>query len=294
MANTNSLIHPSELMKPEWLLTRQSLQAGGLVVEHSIQTTDEVDTLGLSHHFLGMLLNGGARQVTRFGRQEYDGMQHRGDIWLLPIEQPGSWYWEDTDECLMFSLDPHLLQQTALETDCLPVHQIEMLPIVYHNDPQLSAIATLFLHELTAAGSDTRLYQDSLTNLLAIHLLRNYCAFQPVFKSFKNGLSAAQLKQVVEYIHTHLSEDNSLHSLAQLLHLSTHYFGRLFRQSTGKTPYQYVTDCRLERAKQLLQQTNLSVIEVAAMVGFRSQSHFTTMFRQQMQTTPLQFRKALR
>jgi AraC family transcriptional regulator len=294
MTNSGALIHPSDVVKPEWLLTRQSLHTGGLVVEHQIQPADQIETSGLSHHVLGLLLNGGTRQVNRFNGQEYDGTQQRGDCWLLPVGQPASWYWESTDEVLVFILDPQLLQTIALETECFSASQIELLPILLRHDPQLNAIASLFLHELTATGTDTRLYQESLTNLFAIHLLRHYCAFQPVFKSYTGGLSAAQLRQVLDYIHGHLAEDMSLRSLADQLHLSVHYFGRLFRQSMGKTPHQYVTECRLEQSKQLLKQTNLSVTEIAAQVGFQSQSHFITMFRQQMQVTPLQFRKDCR
>lgn len=291
MTNSGALIHPSELMKPEWLIARRSIQAGGLVVEHSIQPADEIETPGGSHHLLGLLLKGGTRQVNRFNGQEYDGSQQQGDFWLLPVGQPASWYWESTDEALMFILDPHLLQTIALETNCLQSQQLELLPILNRNDPQLSAIATLFLHELTGSGTGTCLYQESLTNLFAIHLLRHYCAFQPVFKSYEGGLSASQRRQVLDYIHAHLGEDMSLRSLAEQLHLSVHYFGRLFRQSIGKTPHQYVTECRLEKSKQLLKQTNLSITEITAQVGFKSQSHFTTVFRQQMQVTPLQFRK---
>jgi AraC family transcriptional regulator len=288
------LIHPSDLMRPEWLLTGRSLHAEGLIVEHHIEPADEGETSGLSHHLLCMHLNSTTRQVTHFEENEYDGAMSQGSLWLLPAQQSGFWHWESSDECLLFMLDPQFLQRIALETECFLSCQIELLPFVWRNDPQMMAIATLFLHELTTIGTNTLLYQESLANILAIHLLRNYCGSQAKFNSHNGGLSSVQLKQVIDYINSHLSEDISLNKLAAQVHLSVHYFGRLFRQSTGKTPHQYVTHCRLERAKQLLKQTDLNVIEVAAIVGFQSHSHFITLFRQQMQVTPLQFRKSAR
>jgi AraC family transcriptional regulator len=293
MAHSETLKHPISCIKPEWVLTRQSLGTGGLIVEHHIEPADEVEVSGCSHHILTMLINGGERQVTRFDGREYDGTQHQRDFWLLPASASGFFAWEGNDECLLFFLDPHLLQQTALETGCFSSCQVELLPISYHHDSQLSAIATLFFSELTVAGSDTRLYQESLTNLFTIHLLRNYCAFQPVLKQYTGGLSALQLQQVVDYIHTHLSEDISLNALAAQVHLSVYYFGRLFRQSTGKTPYQYVLECRIQRAKQLLRQTNLNVIEVSVMSGFQNQSNFTVQFRKAVGMTPKQFRECV-
>jgi AraC family transcriptional regulator len=66
----------------------------------------------------------------------------------------------------------------------------------------------------------------------------------------------------------------------------TAYFIRLFKQSTGLTPYQYVLQQRIERAKQLLRQGNRAIADVALECGFTSQSNFTRAFRRATGMTP--------
>jgi len=69
------------------------------------------------------------------------------------------------------------------------------------------------------------------------------------------------------------------------------HFLRLFRASTGQTPYQYVLNRRLERAKSLLQKTLMPLVNIAAACGFSSQTHMTDLFRSHIGKTPLHYRR---
>lgn len=75
--------------------------------------------------------------------------------------------------------------------------------------------------------------------------------------------------------------------------MSRYHFIRLFKQSTGMTPYQYLTQCRLERAQHLLANTDLTIAEIAERVGFATHSHFTKVFRQHFSVTPKVYRQRL-
>jgi AraC family transcriptional regulator len=75
--------------------------------------------------------------------------------------------------------------------------------------------------------------------------------------------------------------------------MSPHYFASLFKQSNGVAPYQYVTQCRIERAKQLLTRPELSIVEVCHQVGFQNQSHFTKVFREHTNVTPKVYRNSI-
>jgi AraC family transcriptional regulator len=70
------------------------------------------------------------------------------------------------------------------------------------------------------------------------------------------------------------------------------HFGRLFRDATSQTPHQYVIMCRIERAKHLLVETALPIIDIGHQVGFTDQSYFTAVFRKHMATTPKAYRAA--
>jgi AraC family transcriptional regulator len=91
----------------------------------------------------------------------------------------------------------------------------------------------------------------------------------------------------------HLSEDIDLEILAQLIKLSQSHFTHLFRQSTGKSPYQYLLQLRVDRATELLKLGGLSIADVAVAVGFYDQSHLTKQMKRLLGFTPRQFRQRL-
>jgi AraC family transcriptional regulator len=292
--SSQSLAHPLELTKPEWLQVRRSINLNGLVVQHDIESPDEVQSSGLSHHFLCLYLNGWGnhRQITRCEDQEYDGEQKRGDFWLVPAERPGHWCWEGTDEAMLFVIDPSFLLQIGAETNILKGDRVELLSTVSAHDPTLLSLAVSFQQEMQQPQWGSQLYLESLANLFCIHLLRHYCAHQPILRDYKTGLSTDQLKQVRDFIQAHLDQGIQLVDLAQTANMSRYHFSKLFKQSTGITPHQYLLQQRIRRAKELLtQQQEVAIAEIAIQCGFANQSHFTAQFRKAIGTTPKQFRE---
>lgn len=123
-------------------------------------------------------------------------------------------------------------------------------------------------------------------------LLRRYSVWKPAVRDFTGGLPKIKLQQAMEYIHDHLTEDLSLREIATRLQMSPNYFTSLFKQSTGLSTHQYVIQCRIEKAKQLLTKPNLPIVEVSQQVGFQSQSHFINVFRKRTGMTPKTYREA--
>ena len=164
------------------------------------------------------------------------------------------------------------------------------MPGLKLRDPQIESIAMLLLSELKSGNVGEKLYVDSLTNVLAVHLLRQYAIANPRLTTYEGGLPRYQLLQVLDYIHEHLDHSIKLSDLAQLLNMSQFHFSHLFKQSMGTPPYQYLIQQRVERAKQLLKQTDQSITEIAFQCGFNSHSHLTKQFRQVTGTTPRAYR----
>ena len=86
----------------------------------------------------------------------------------------------------------------------------------------------------------------------------------------------------------------SLAELAAVAQTSPTHFARLFKHATGLAPHRYVTTCRMEQAKQLLAETDVSLSEIGLQVGCADQSHFTALFRKYVSTTPLAYRNTTR
>lgn len=90
-----------------------------------------------------------------------------------------------------------------------------------------------------------------------------------------------------------LGADLSLNQLAAAANVSPFHFARLFKNTTGIAPHQFVLRLRLERAKRLIAAGQLSLTEIALAVGFFDQAHFTNVFRRTFGLTPKAFAKAL-
>ena len=160
-------------------------------------------------------------------------------------------------------------------------------------DPLIYQIGLDLKTELETDGVDSRLYAESMATALSIHLLRRYSARKQEIKEFRGGLPQYKLMEVISYINAHLDQDITLAELAALIQMSTHYFASLFKQSTGLAPPQYITKCRIDKAKQLLAIRQLAIAEICQQVGFQSQSHFTKVFRKYTTTTPKLYRDSL-
>jgi transcriptional regulator GlxA family with amidase domain len=94
-------------------------------------------------------------------------------------------------------------------------------------------------------------------------------------------------------MHARLGENLPLEEIASAAHLSPFHFARLFKKLTGATPHAYLATLRVARAQSLLADTDLSITETSARVGYDSPSHFAKAFRQATGLSPRAFRKAI-
>jgi AraC family transcriptional regulator len=109
----------------------------------------------------------------------------------------------------------------------------------------------------------------------------------------KGGLAPALRKRLMAYIEEHLAEPLSLGELAAFSALSEYHFARMFRESFGLPPHQYVLARRLAHARHLLARTTLPLGDVALACGFSSASHFSNRFRRAIGGTPGEYRAAM-
>jgi AraC family transcriptional regulator len=163
-------------------------------------------------------------------------------------------------------------------------------------DPLLSQIALTLWDELREGAPLGKLFAQSATQMLILHLLRHYATWGKVIGTLGSShrLTPQQLRSVIAYIRDHPSEDLTLEVLAQQAGFSPFHFARLFRQTTGETPHQRVRREKLEHAQRLLKSSTLSLAEVAAETGFADQSYLTRVFKQALRMTPAAYRRESR
>ena len=98
---------------------------------------------------------------------------------------------------------------------------------------------------------------------------------------------------IADYISDHYAEPITLDGLAGIFYLSKFYLSRSFKEVTGYGVNEYVNILRTKRAKQLLEETSLSISEIAATVGYESITYFEKVFKTYMSISPLKYRKTL-
>jgi transcriptional regulator GlxA family with amidase domain len=110
----------------------------------------------------------------------------------------------------------------------------------------------------------------------------------------RGGLPPRALRRVREFIEAHLEQNISIHALATIAGLSMYHFARAFKQSEGMTPHDYLVQCRVRRAQDLLAATDLPLSEIALASGFADQSHCARRFREHVGVTPSSYRWSMR
>ncbi|HEY9627172.1 MAG TPA: AraC family transcriptional regulator [Coleofasciculaceae cyanobacterium] len=226
------------------------------------------------------------------GMRSLDGKKSRerrgtGDIAIIPAGATHSCSWDTPAQFMVLAIEPTLLNQVG--QDWVNPNQIELLPrFMSESDVFIQGLFSTLKREAEIGGMGSHLLVDSLKTALAVHLLREYCATRPKLSSYRDGLSQITLTLVKDYINDHLHQELRLADLAAIAQISPYHFLRLFKQSMGITPHQYILQCRLNRATHLLRHSELSVVEIATRTGFCDQSHLTRYFKHMTGKTPKQ------
>jgi AraC family transcriptional regulator len=114
------------------------------------------------------------------------------------------------------------------------------------------------------------------------------------FAPAKGGLAPWAQRRSLELIQARLSEDISLDELATEARLSPFHFARMFKQSLGVPPRVYLTQLRVEKACELLEQTDLPITQIALEVGYSSNQVLARVFLKHMRLSPSDYRRAVR
>ncbi|OKH20361.1 hypothetical protein NIES593_19250 [Hydrococcus rivularis NIES-593] len=217
-----------------------------------------------------------------------------GDICIDPSGVASQACWYQSTEILVLELDRVFVERTlnrSIETECITF--IDKFGV---QDPLIQQIALSLKHEIETQHSGSKLYGETAAAMLAAHLFRHY-SHRDVEKDClgknRDRMPESRLRRVLEYVRSHLDREIRLEDLASVAQMSAYHFCRLFKRSIGESPHQFLMRQRLEAARRLLRETDLSVAEVALEIGYQSPSHFATLFKRHTGVTPKQYRTAL-
>ena len=161
-------------------------------------------------------------------------------------------------------------------------------------DPQFFHIAMALNAEIEQGYPGGRLYGESLAAALVTHLLTRYALDGHAIDSWRCAIGPRRLRLVLDYIEQNLADDLSMSDLGAVVEMSPCRFARVFKEAVGLPPHQFVLRRRIARARGMLEAGSTPLSELAASLGFESQSHFTAVFHKLVGTTPKAYREQKR
>jgi len=240
-----------------------------------------------THHTLSCYIDGG---TGTFRRDQPDQKGSPGKLCTLPAGHESAWIINGEIRLAHLYVSP---EQFAL--GCITLLDREPRELQLHENTFFSDPRQVErFHHLIQLDWDEpaeRLLGSSLAHELLNHTLLAQVGLREGLR-VKGGLAPHLRRLLVDFIEQHLSEPLSLGQLAGLCALSEYHFARMFRESFGLPPHQYLLARRLDHARQLLRSTRQPLGDIALACGFASASHFANRFRQVVGATPGEYRLA--
>ncbi len=216
-----------------------------------------------------------------------------GAVSLLTRSQTSHWHWTEDVEVTHVYLTQGFVADIVAEVSGQAAETVDLADILRTDDQVMTMAINAIAAEATETGMGSELYVESVARQLVIHLLRNYADVSFRARPRHGQLSETQRKRVEAFIDAGLHRALSLDEIAAELNMGTCTFSRYFRRTTGTTPYAYVLERRLERARRLLRDTTVPTKQVAAQCGFCDQAHLTRLFSRRYATSPIAYRNAV-
>jgi len=196
---------------------------------------------------------------------------------------------------LAFYLTREALDAVADDVESRRVGDLRYQLGVGFSDPVVQHLLCALRPALLSPASDTSaLYADHVAHAFTLHIASTYGGLRAHRSVPRGGLAPWQRRRAKDLIDARLDGAVSLAELARSCGLSVRQFTRAFRQSTGVSPHRWLTERRLHRACDLLQQTGHPLEEIATACGFATQSHFTRVFTRRIGLPPGAWRRLQR
>lgn len=231
------------------------------------------------------------RLERRSGKSVAIGTARSGVVTIIPAGSSARWDIPGLVNVVQLYLPDTTLQRVAGEADTTAPG--ELLERTGQPDPITSRLLMSAADVIEGSALDT-LFRQQMTDLLATRLLTAHTSLRSTFQPAVGGLSPTVLRRAIERLRSDSDADVSLAMLASDAGLSRFHFCRAFKESTGLSPHAWLRQHRIEQAMNMLRDTDISVVSVAAATGYGSQTAFAAAFRRLTGETPSHWRRRAR
>lgn len=282
---SEKLQHDASLCGSDFVFYRKSSGTGRL---------SQVETPASQRGFLaGVSLMTGHRRRILHGAHASSHLFETGSIYIRNFLDDYKADFYGGFDFVLLELSPGFIERTSGELGRPARATLQSL--AGQLDPVLSHLAQAVVPALAQPQFASRLFIDQVGLAIATYLVERYDGrHKTAPTATRERLSPHMLERAKEVLMSRLDGDGSIAEVADACGLSRSHFSRAFHASTGKTPHQWLSTQRLERARGMLRDTDTPISLIALACGFSDQSHFTRCFARAFGATPANWRRAVR
>jgi AraC family transcriptional regulator len=259
----------------------------GLVAAVWNNRHDAQEYHGPTHHMLSCYIDGG---TGTFRRDQPDNKGAPGKLCVLPAGHQSSWVINGEIRLAHLYFSPEQFGLSCVHLLDREPRELALRESTFIEDPQQAERFHRLIH-MNWDEPGERLLTTSLAHELLDHTMLSQVGLRDGLR-LKGGLAPHLRRQLVDFIESNLAEPLSLEQLASVCALSHYHFARMFHESLGLPPHQYLLSRRLNRARELLRSTRMAFADIALECGFASASHFSNRFKHAVGATPGAYRLA--
>ena len=171
----------------------------------------------------------------------------------------------------------------------------KMKSVIYdhHYSYKILGLLEFFMQEFIYLDNPSQLIIESIEIQITIQLLRDM-DLDPIVTKINHSQEKSYIKQAIMYIESYYNSNITINDICDAIYISPCHFQRIFKNTMNKTPYQYILEYRLKKAKEKLEREDISIAEIAMLCGFLSSGHFSTVFKKNEGQTPSEYRNSLK
>jgi AraC family transcriptional regulator len=225
-------------------------------------------------HLVFLQMSPRQRLNCRMGERRLVHAPNIGALAICPAGIDCSVESEADMDTLLLAVEPSRLRLAAAEDDA---PQAELNERLSGYDTELLAVATRLMTEMVAGHPNGPLFWSEISDDFMGRLIDGHTSLPR--RVARGAISASALRQIRDYIATHLAEPIEVAALAELAGRSPFHFTRVFARSVGMTPHRYVVHLRLQAAIARIREGRSRLADIAADTGFADQSHLSRWIR---------------
>lgn len=217
---------------------------------------------------------------------------HKDEIIVTPAGMRSGWQWHEKSDVIVVTLNPAKVEQFA-QTELgilLDPQHFQNLP--QFSDPDLCAAGVILRDALEADDMSSAVMFEAMSRVFLVKLLQKYGKRRAEETELSARFTSLHYQRVLSYVQNRLDRTITVDQLATEAGMSPSHFARVFKETLGSTPMQYVMAYRIEQSIKMMENAGRPLGEIALACGFADQAHFTRSFKQITGQTPRAYRVA--